>query len=72
MIVVVNKAESEYQIICERWLNACVNPKMSEMMLAKSRKEEEIASLKERLKATQGIADFVRDAFKELETKTRN
>ena len=44
--------------------NTCVNPKMSEMMLAKSRKEEEIASLKERLKAAQDDADSLKDALK--------
>ena len=45
---------------------------MSEMMLTKSRKEEEIASLKERLKATQDVAYFVRDALKKLETKIKD
>ena len=45
---------------------------MSEMMIAKSHKEGEIASLKELLKAAQDVADFVRNASKELEVKIKD
>ncbi len=52
--------------------NSCVLPKMSEMMMIKSNKEEEIVGIKERLSKAQTDADQLQNALSELNNKIIN